>query len=255
MDILTLQNVDFFYGGLRAVSCFSMQVEDGSITSLIGPNGAGKTTVFNLISGSLRPGKGSICFQNKPIHGQPAHKIAALGIARTFQNIKLFENLSVREHIDLSQFLSNKASIFGEIFGTPAAHHDRIKRKEKTDSILQFLGLEYTADFPAVDLPYGLQRRLEFGRALAMDARIILLDEPTAGMNIGETSDMINLIQKVRAKGVTILLVEHDMRVVMNISDHIWVINYGSVIASGTPDEVRHNPEVIAAYLGESGSL
>lgn len=252
MNILELQNVDFSYGGLRAVSGFSMHVEDGSITSLIGPNGAGKTTVFNLISGSLRPHAGSVFFRGRDIRGLPAHRTAARGIGRTFQNIKLFEHLSVREHIDLAQYLRNRASVFGEIFGLPSAASDRKARNARTQEVLDFLGLRDCADLPALALPYGLQRRLEFGRALAMDAGLLLLDEPTAGMNIGETEEMTRLIRKVASTGVTILLVEHDMRVVMNISDRVWVVNYGTIITSGTPAEVRRNPEVISAYLGEA---
>ena len=252
MCILSLQDVDFRYGGLKAVSCFSMQVAEGSITSLIGPNGAGKTTVFNLISGSLRPEAGRILFKGRPIHGLATHRVAALGIGRTFQNIKLFQHHSVREHLDLAQYLRNRASAFAEIFSLPAAARDEAARVGKTDEVLDFLGLSDFADTPAIDLPYGLQRRLEFGRALAMEAKLLLLDEPTAGMNIGETADMTRLIKKVVASGVTVLLVEHDMRVVMNISDRVWVVNYGSVIACGTPEEVRRDQAVVSAYLGEA---
>jgi branched-chain amino acid transport system ATP-binding protein len=253
MNILALQDVDFRYGGLKAVSGFSMRITEGSITSLIGPNGAGKTTVFNLIAGSLRPEKGEIIFRNKPIHGLPPHRIAALGMARTFQNIKLFERLSVKEHLDLAQHLKNESTVFDEIFGLPAAARDKARRDAKTREILDFLGLGGCAELPAASLPYGLQRRVEFGRALATDARLVLLDEPAAGMNIGETADMTRLIRKVADTGITVLLVEHDMRVVMNISERIWVINYGQVIASGTPEEVRGNAEVVSAYLGEAG--
>ncbi len=252
MDILALDNVDFRYGGLKAVSGLSMRVAEGSITSLIGPNGAGKTTIFNLISGSLRPESGRIFFRGRPIERLSAHRIAALGVGRTFQNIKLFEHLSVREHVELARYLGGESSFFGEVFGLPAALRDARRRKAAAEETLAFLGLGDVADFRAVDLPYGLQRRLEFGRALAMNAKLLLLDEPTAGMNIGETADMTALIRRVAAGGVTILLVEHDMRVVMNISDRVWVLNYGKVIASGTPEETRRNPDVVAAYLGRA---
>lgn len=246
--------MDFYYGGLRAVASFSMQVDEGSITSIIGPNGAGKTTVFNLISGSLRPKTGGILLHGRRIDGLPSHRVAAFGVGRTFQNIKLFEHLSVREHLDLAHYLRNTANFFEEIFGLSSSNRDRGARKVVTDEVLDFLGLADFSDIPAVDLPYGLQRRLEFGRALAMGAKLLLLDEPTAGMNIGETAEMTRLIQKVASRGVTVLLVEHDMRVVMNISDRVWVVNYGSIIASGTPEDVRKNPVVISAYLGAAGN-
>ncbi|MDR1179768.1 MAG: ABC transporter ATP-binding protein [Spirochaetales bacterium] len=252
MNILTLQDVDFRYGGLKAVSGFSMHIAEGSITSLIGPNGAGKTTIFNLIAGVLRPDKGEIIFQNKPIHRLPPHRIAALGMARTFQNIKLFERLSVKEHLDLAQHLKNESTIFSEIFGLSAAARDKTRRNSKTKEILDFLGLSGCANLPAASLPYGLQRRVEFARALATGARLLLLDEPAAGMNIGETADMTRLIRRIADTGITVLLVEHDMRVVMNISDKVWVINYGQVIATGTPQEVRRNSHVVSAYLGET---
>jgi branched-chain amino acid transport system ATP-binding protein len=252
MDILALRDVDFRYGGLKAVSGFSMKITGGSITSLIGPNGAGKTTVFNLIAGVLRPDRGEIIFQGKPIQGLPPHRIAARGMARTFQNIKLFERLSVREHLDLAQHLKNESTVPGEIFGLASAARDRARRNSRTQAILDFLGLGGCAELPAASLPYGLQRRVEFARALATDARLVLLDEPVAGMNTGETADMTRLIREIADTGITVLLVEHDMRVVMNISDQVWVINYGQVIASGTPEEVRGNPEVISAYLGEA---
>ncbi len=255
MEVLTLRDVDFRYGGIAAVSGFSMRVEEGSITSLIGPNGAGKTTIFNLISGSLRPAAGTILFKGKPIHGLPSHRIAALGVGRTFQNIQLFRHHSVREHIDVAQYLGCGASFLSEILGLGASVADGIRRDGKTREVLDFLGLTEFADVLAVDLPYGLQRRLEFGRALAMGASLLLLDEPTAGMNIGETEEMTRLIRKVAASGVTVLLVEHDMRVVMNISDRVWVMNYGSVLASGTPEDVRRNRDVIAAYLGEAEAV
>jgi branched-chain amino acid transport system ATP-binding protein len=249
--ILTLNDISFNYGGLKAVFDFSMHIKQGSITSLIGPNGAGKTTVFNLICGVIHPFRGDIVYKNKNINTLSPHAIAALGIGRTFQNIRLFPSLTVREHISLSQYTLYKSSAVGEIFGSPASRRDKIAVSRKTEEIMEKIGLSEYADELAINLSYGLQRRVEFARTLAVGTDLILLDEPTAGMNIGESDEMMGMIQGLTELDMTVLLVEHDMRVVMSISSEIWVMNQGTLIASGTAEEIKRNPLVIEAYLGE----
>jgi branched-chain amino acid transport system ATP-binding protein len=249
--ILSLENVSFNYGGLQAVIDFSMHIERGTITSLIGPNGAGKTTVFNLICGSIHPIAGNIVLKGYRINGLSAHRIATMGVGRTFQNIRLFPSLTVREHIDLSQYAFAGSSLLGEIFGSPKSRYDRSKTVQKTEEIMKRMGIGEHAEELAVNLSYGLQRRVELARALAVGVDLILLDEPTAGMNVSESDNVMELIKGLTDVGITVLLVEHDMRVVMKSSSVVWVMNQGSIIASGSPDEVRRNPLVIEAYLGE----
>jgi branched-chain amino acid transport system ATP-binding protein len=251
LEMLSLTNISFNYGGVKAVSDLSMDIERGSITSLIGPNGAGKTTTFNLICGEIHPHKGKIFFNEKEIQTLSPHQIAALGISRTFQNIRLFPSLMVREHIAVSQHLQYRSSLIGAILETPLYRQEQKKFFKRTEEIMVQVGLEEYADEPAINLPYGLQRRVEFARTLAVGAELILLDEPTAGMNIQESDEMMSLIQNLTQMGITILLVEHDMRVVMSISSKVWVMNQGEMIASGTPEEIKRNPCVIEAYLGE----
>jgi len=250
-NILTLSEVSFSYNGVKAVSNLSMNVKKGSITSLIGPNGAGKTTTFKLICGEIHPQEGNIIYKGEKINKFFPHQIAAMGIAWTFQNIRLFSSLTVREHINLSQYTRYKASLLEAIINTPLIKQERMISARRTEEIMKRVRLEECADEPAVNLPYGLQRRVEFARALGVGATIILLDEPTAGMNIQESNDIMELIKSLTNIDITILLVEHDMRVVMNISSEVWVMNEGTIISSGTPEEVRRDPVVIKAYLGE----
>lgn len=251
-ELLKLINVSFNYGGLRAVVELSMHIQRGTITSLIGPNGAGKTTVFNLICGIHHPDAGEIMLNGRRISHLPPHKVATIGVGRTFQNIRLFPSLTVREHIDLSQYGFAKASLMGEIVGTPTGRRDRSATSERTEEILQIIGIGEFAHELAVNLPYGLQRKVELARALAVGVDLILLDEPTAGMNISESDSVMQLIKGLLDLGITVLLVEHDMRVVMRSSSVIWVMNQGSIIACGAPEEVRKNRLVVEAYLGES---
>ncbi len=249
--ILELKNVNFNYGGLRAVVDLSMIIERGTITSLIGPNGAGKTTVFNLICGNIHPATGQILFDGKRISHLPPHRIAAIGVGRTFQNIRLFPSLTVREHIDLAQYGFAEATLLGEVLGSPSSRRDRKQIARRTAEILEILGVSDFADELATNLSYGLQRKVELARALAVGVDLILLDEPTAGMNISESDAVMELIKRLLDFDMTVLLVEHDMRVVMRSSSAIWVMNQGSIIASGEPEEVRQNRLVIEAYLGE----
>ena len=250
-NVLTLSEVSFSYNGVKAVSNLSMNVKRGSITSLIGPNGAGKTTAFKLICGEIHPQDGNIFYKGEKINSFSPHQIAARGIAWTFQNICLFPSLTVREHINLSQYTRCKASLLDAIIGTPLIKQERMILARRTEEIMKRLRLEEYADEPAVNLPYGLQRRVEFARALGVGPTIILLDEPTAGMNIQESNDIMELIKSLTNIDIAILLIEHDMRVVMNISSEVWVMNEGTIISSGNPEEVRRDPVVIKAYLGE----
>jgi branched-chain amino acid transport system ATP-binding protein len=249
--MLSLNHVFFSYGGVKAVHDLSLEVNKGSVTSIIGPNGAGKTTTFNLICGEIHPRRGNISFDGKKIDRLSPNQIASLGISRTFQNIRLFPSLTVRDHIAVSQHIRYRSSLAGAILETSLYRQEKTAASLRTEEIMEKVGLRDYADEPAVNLPYGLQRRLEFARALAVGAVLMLLDEPTAGMNIQESNDMMMQIQALTRLGMTILLVEHDMRVVMNISSWIWVMDQGTMIASGLPEEVRRNPRVIKAYLGE----
>jgi len=250
-NVLTLSDISFSYNGVKAVSNLSMNIKEGSITSLIGPNGAGKTTIFKLICGEIHPQKGNIFYKKEKINKFSPHQIANIGIAWTFQNIRLFSSLTAREHINLSQYSNFKASLLNAIIGMPLSKQEKMISDQRTEEIMERMELEKYADELAINLPYGLQRRVEFGRTLGTGATLILLDEPTAGMNIQESNDIMELITSLSNIGTSILLVEHDMRVVMNISSEVWVMNEGTIISSGTPEEVKRDPVVIDAYLGE----
>jgi len=249
--ILTLENVTFNYGGLEAVSGLSMSVERGTVTGLIGPNGAGKTTVFNLICGVIHPLRGDIVFKGRSVSRMPPHVVAAMGIGRTFQNIRIFPSLTVREHLSLAQYGFARSSLLGEIIGSPQSRRDRTEANRRCERIMDRIGIGEYADLPAVNLPYGLQRKVEIARAVAVGADLVLLDEPTAGMNIGESGSVMELIRGLVDWGITVLLVEHDMRVVMRSCSTLWVMNLGAIIAHGTTEAIRRDPLVIEAYLGE----
>ena len=250
-NILTLSEVSFSYNGIKAVSNLNMIIKRGSITSLIGPNGAGKTTAFKLICGEVYPQHGSIFYKGENIVKYSPHQIATKGISWTFQNIRLFQSLTVREHIVLSQYTQYRSTLLDAIINTPLIKKERISVDLRTEEIIKRFRLEDYTDELAVNLPYGIQRRVEFARALGVNPSLILLDEPTAGMNIQESKDMMELIKSLANTGITILLIEHDMRVVMNISSEVWVMNEGTIISSGNPEVVRNDPVVIKAYLGE----
>ncbi len=252
MALLKLDHISKTFGGLNAVSDFSMEIQQGQVCALIGPNGAGKTTVFNMITGVYQLSGGSISFDGKDLKGVAPHDIVKLGIARTYQNIRLFKKATALENVMTGFHCRTKANMFSIVFQRKKTLEEDARIRAESERILDYLGMLDKKDEQAGSLPYGHQRLLEIARALATQPKLLLLDEPAAGMNSDEKKELIAIIQKIRKDfDLTVLLVEHDMELVMNISEFITVLNYGARIAHGTPSEVQKNELVIEAYLGK----
>lgn len=250
MAFLNVENITIQFGGLRAVDNVSFHVDQGEIVSLIGPNGAGKTTVFNMLTGVYQITEGAISFMDARIDGMTPQEIVIRGISRTFQNLRLFPKMRVIENVLVGTHINTKYNFFQGLFRTPAFRREESDKTTRAIEILESIGLGKYINNYAESLPYGEQRKVEIARAMATDAKLLLLDEPAAGMNPAESDELLRFIRHLKEIGYTVLLIEHDMNVVMNISDRIYVLDHGKLIADGLPEEIASNEQVIHAYLG-----
>jgi len=250
MTLLAVDNLSKSFGGVKALSAVSFTVSAGEIMGLIGPNGAGKTTCFNLINGLLSPSGGGIRLAGRDLGGLSPYARARLGLARTFQNIQLFGGMTVLENVLTGRHLRQRVGALAALLPLPRVNRARAENRERALTLLELVGLGEKADFPAEALAYGDRRRLEIARALAQEPALLLMDEPAAGLNPRETEDLMTLLEKLRDMGITLLVIEHDMTLVMGLCHRVAVLDYGEVIAAGAPKEIRKNPRVIEAYLG-----
>ena len=252
MSLLQIDKMTHYFGGLRAVYNYGLEINPGQIRGLIGPNGAGKTTIFNLITGIYQPTEGTISLEGDKLNGRSPHEIASMGIGRTFQNMLLWRHMTVLEHVKMARYSKLTYGLIGAFFGTAKRHREEAESEERAHYLLKMMGVDQFADQIVLNLAYGAQRRVEMARALAMEPKVLFLDEPTAGMNPEELVQMMDIIRKIHGElGLAIFLIEHRMKVVMELCQRIQTLVFGEVIAEGTPQEIQSNPSVIDAYLGK----